>query len=97
MAPIFVLFHMLRINRAVGNFTQIVTDDVHKLGCGATLWDSKRSDGKLYTHTYLVCDYSRANFVGSPVYAMGASASACTTGKNNDYPALCSVDEYENN
>lgn len=84
---------MLRLNRVVGHFTQVVTGDVYEMGCGITQWDAKESDNILYTHLYLVCDYSRSNDIGSNVYTTGKTASACTTGTNPQYPALCSVNE----
>lgn len=79
----------LHINRNdIGHFTQIVKDDAYKVGCSIAKF-SNDGDRK----TLLACNYAVSNIENWPIYEEGETASACKTGINPDFPALCSVEE----
>lgn len=82
---------MINRKKQIGHFTQMVTDDAFAVGCAATRYN----DGSMVS-TLLACDYSRTNLNGGKVFVAGKSTSECKSGKNSEYPALCSEHEkYE--
>lgn len=75
--------------KRVDRFTQIVQDEACALGCAMI----KYNNYDKYTY-YFVCNYSLNNIIGECVYESSTeAASKCKTGKNPDYPGLCSVNE----
>lgn len=50
-------------------------------------------NGRDWSATWLACDYSYGNMIGTPVYEAGSPASKCKTGNNSEYPGLCSKNE----
>lgn len=55
-------------------------------------------DGKAWNAVKTTCNFAQiVPFVGRSVYVSGPTASKCKTGKNGQYPGLCSENElYEN-
>lgn len=80
-------FHEHR--KDVGHFTQVVKDDAYKVGCSIAKFSNDGGDLK----TLLACNYAVSNIKNWPIYEEGETASACETGINPDFPALCSVEE----
>lgn len=74
--------------KTIGHFTMVVTDRAIQVGCAVARYTS----GSWKT-SLMACNYAFTNLVGAEVYVSGSAASACTTGVNNDFPALCSVSE----
>ncbi|XP_052897455.1 venom allergen 3-like [Anopheles moucheti] len=62
---------------AIGNFTQMVSDQTARIGCAMQYW----LDGQWKTY-YFVCNYAVTNVAGSAVYKTGKVASGCTFGRN---------------
>lgn len=76
----------------MGHFTQFVWGSAQKIGCAVST-SKTNEDGQDWNATWLACDYSYGNMDGEAVYQSGSATSKCKTGKNNDYPGLCSTDE----
>ncbi|XP_055606866.1 antigen 5 like allergen Cul n 1-like [Uranotaenia lowii] len=72
----------------IGHFTQVVKDISDRVGCGMTTW---KENG--WNNLLLACNYARTNILGEATYVKGTTASKCTTGKNTQFPGLCSVKE----
>lgn len=76
----------------VGQFTQWVQSKAEAIGCAAIM--STMTYGEEEYGTFLLtCNYSWGNLLGSPVYVAGETASNCTTGPDDTYPGLCSINE----
>lgn len=75
----------------IGHFTQVVKDDAYKVGCAIAKFTMNGDRVAL-----LACNYAVSNIKNWPIYEEGATASACESGTNPDYPGLCSVDEVYN-
>lgn len=76
----------------MGHFTQFVWASAQKIGCAVSTSTVNQS-GRDWSATWLACDYSFGNMIGDKVYDAGSAASKCSTGKNMDYPGLCSKNE----
>lgn len=74
----------------IGHFTQIVVDKASMVGCGLVIFTKASNNAKT---VIMACDYSRTNLVTQPIYNSGAPASGCKSGKNSNYPNLCSEKE----
>lgn len=74
--------------KVIGHFTQLVTDRATQVGCAILRFSDKQFKSSLMT-----CNYAFTNINGMKVYVSGNSASGCVSGKNFEFPALCSVDE----
>lgn len=72
----------------IGHFTQVVSDLADQVGCGLITFT--KSGAKTLI---MACDYSRSNLVTQPIYQSGAAASECKSGKNTQFPNLCSQNE----
>jgi len=76
----------------IGHYTQVVWAATNEVGCGGihypgTLGGTTYPESKIY-----VCNYGPGgNFLGSPLYESGTTASNCPsgTGASSDYPGLC--------
>lgn len=44
----------------------------------------------------LACNYADTNVIGRALYRAGSAANACRTGRNPNFPALCSIREMYN-
>ena len=72
----------------IGHFTLVVTDRATEVGCAIATY----TDGKWKT-SLMACNYSFTNLVNAKVYTTGDAASGCTTGVNENFAALCTIDE----
>nr|XP_036222451.1 antigen 5 like allergen Cul n 1-like isoform X2 [Bactrocera oleae] len=79
------------IYKDFSHFALMVTEASHHVGCAASRYKDKQYNNVLFT-----CNYASATLQNRPIYAEGPTASACISGKNDTYPALCSIAEiYE--
>lgn len=74
--------------KTIGHFTQLITDRAIQVGCAIASYTE--DDWKT---SLMACNYAFPNLSGNKVYESGEAASGCTTGANDHFPALCSVDE----
>jgi hypothetical protein len=78
------------------HFTQYIWATADRIGCAAST-STRYQSGRDWSATWLACDYSYGNMIGSQVYQVGSPASQCETGPNDNYPGLCSENEQYNN
>lgn len=84
--------NVMQTFRGIGHFTQMIQDQGTKVGCAMASFSTFR--GVVPYKGYLVCcNYDRSNMRNFPVYKFGKPASGCKTGRDPDYPALCSKSE----
>lgn len=76
----------------VGHFTQLIWESANRVGCA--LSQSKYLGW--YT-TWLACDYSYGNMIGSPVYEVGPAATKCSSAPDPKWKGLCSTNETYTN
>lgn len=69
----------------------MVADRNIQLGCAIL----KVIENRMYKY-FTACNYAFTNMINQPVYIFGPPASKCASGKNPDYPGLCSVNEKYN-
>ncbi|XP_055606865.1 antigen 5 like allergen Cul n 1-like [Uranotaenia lowii] len=72
----------------IGHFTQVVKDRADRVGCAISTWTVAP-----WNNLLLACNYALTNILGAPTYVKGTTASGCTTGKNAQFPGLCSPSE----
>lgn len=60
------------------------------MGCSIAKFSTNGDDN---LKVLLACNYAVSNIKNWPIYEAGETASACQTGINPDFPALCSVEE----
>ncbi|XP_043658651.1 antigen 5 like allergen Cul n 1 [Drosophila teissieri] len=77
---------------AIGHFTTMVNERNNRVGCAI----ARFTDANNVQATLLVCNYAVTNVLNNPVYRAGPAASECTTGRNSNYPNLCSPNEVYN-
>ncbi|KAL5290423.1 Ag5r.2 family protein [Megaselia abdita] len=77
-----------------GHFTVMVAELSVKVGCATVRSSEYDAKQKLTWQTLTTaCNYAHTNVLKHKIYRSGAAASQCTTGKNPQYPFLCSVKE----
>ncbi|XP_030386692.1 venom allergen 3-like [Scaptodrosophila lebanonensis] len=74
--------------RVIGHFTAMAQMNNTHCGCAAARYLRNRRNVYLFA-----CNYATTNWIGRPVYVAGRRASACSTGRNINFPALCSLAE----
>lgn len=67
-------------------------EGAYRVGCAQTKYISKLNGNDEYT-ALTVCNYATIPILDYPIYTAGESASDCQTGKNGEYPGLCSESE----
>ncbi|XP_020715473.1 venom allergen 3 [Ceratitis capitata] len=78
----------------IGHFTVMVVDRNIRLGCAAATY---LPTGENYYGFLFTCNYATTNVVNYPVYKSCTKGGAeCKTGRNPDYPYLCSTSEEYN-
>ncbi|XP_005186248.1 antigen 5 like allergen Cul n 1-like [Musca domestica] len=82
----------------IGHFTVMMADRNVRVGCAAATYDDTRISGDRQIFL-IACNYATTNMLGFPIYKSCSSpASSCTSGRNSQYPNLCSTSEkYEVN
>lgn len=78
-----------RARKPIGHWTQFVQSKADRIGCAIVKY-SDQSDWKCMV---IACNYAAGNLMQKPIYNIGAPASQCKTGRNPNYPGLCSVNE----
>lgn len=73
----------------IGHWNQFMQSRAHRIGCSVVQY----TDRSGWKQTLVGCNYSAGNLKKHPMYAIGAPASLCKTGKNPKYPGLCSPKE----
>ncbi|XP_055913718.1 antigen 5 like allergen Cul n 1-like [Eupeodes corollae] len=68
-----------------GHFTVMIADRNTQVGCSIMHMKSEK--------TVFTCNYSWTNIRNAKLYIPGRAASQCKTGKNTQYPGLCSINE----
>lgn len=76
----------------IGHFTQMVRDESFAVGC-SIVKSQHPADGSNWNCYYIACNYATSNIIRRPVYEIGAIGSKCKTGRNPQYPGLCSKNE----
>ncbi|XP_017052111.1 antigen 5 like allergen Cul n 1 [Drosophila ficusphila] len=84
--------YQMRGGPAIGHFTTMVNERNSRVGCAI----ARYTDANNVQATLLVCNYAVTNVVNNPVYRAGSAASECTTGRNPNFPNLCSSNEAYN-
>ncbi|EDX02933.1 antigen 5 like allergen Cul n 1 [Drosophila yakuba] len=84
--------YQMRGGPAIGHFTTMVNERNNRVGCAI----ARFTDANNVQATLLVCNYAVTNVLNNPVYRAGPAASECTTGRNSNYPNLCSPNEVYN-
>ncbi|XP_013100211.1 antigen 5 like allergen Cul n 1-like [Stomoxys calcitrans] len=77
-----------------GHFAEFVLDRNTHVGCAMIRYTPRE-----YPHAYIynmACNYASIFALDVPVYLAGQPGSACKTGTNTKYPALCSTREVYN-
>ncbi|XP_037825584.1 antigen 5 like allergen Cul n 1-like [Lucilia sericata] len=74
-----------------GHFLEMAVERNTFIGCAIMRFT--RSDHTEFHIFHVVCNYSSTYAVDTPVYKAGEPASDCKSGKNPQYPALCSEKE----
>lgn len=69
----------------IGHFLQLVQDRAIRIGCAAS-----RFTETPWRRTLVACNYSWPNFLNSPVYAVGAAGSGCSS-RNSVFTNLCNA------
>ncbi|ETN63651.1 venom allergen [Anopheles darlingi] len=69
------------------HFTQIANDRAVRMACGMVSWQTY--NGYVWTHDYLVCNYSYSNVIGEKSYTKGPTMSGCPYGPSPYYDGLC--------
>lgn len=77
---------------ATGHFTVMVAELSIRVGCAAVRSSEFKNGYNMETLT-TACNYAHTNVIDHRIYRAGAAASQCKTGKNPQYPFLCSVKE----
>ncbi|XP_067635239.1 venom allergen-1-like [Eurosta solidaginis] len=76
---------------AIGHFTVMVADRNIRVGCDAATYKARATN---MSNFLMACNYATTNIVNRPIYnTCATAASGCTTGKNTNYPNLCSTSE----
>ncbi|XP_039958570.1 antigen 5 like allergen Cul n 1 [Bactrocera tryoni] len=79
------------IYKEFSHFALMVTEASNYVGCAASRYKEEQ-----YNTVLLTCNYASAALQNRPIYVEGPAASGCKSGKNDTYPALCSIAEvYE--
>ncbi|XP_032581966.1 antigen 5 like allergen Cul n 1 [Drosophila sechellia] len=84
--------YQMRGGPPIGHFTTMVNERNNRVGCAI----ARFTDANNVQATLLACNYAVTNVVNNPVYRAGTAASECTTGRNSNYPNLCSPNEVYN-
>ncbi|XP_037723395.1 antigen 5 like allergen Cul n 1 [Drosophila subpulchrella] len=84
--------YQMRGGPAIGHFTTMVNERNNRVGCAI----ARFTDSNGVQATLLACNYAVTNVLNNPVYRAGPAASECTTGRNSNYPNLCSPNEVYN-
>ncbi|XP_052863246.1 antigen 5 like allergen Cul n 1-like [Anopheles cruzii] len=72
------------------HFTQIANDRAVRVACGMVSWQTySPAGGYVWTHDYLVCNYSYSNVIGEHSYTRGPAAAGCPYGPSATYTGLC--------
>lgn len=66
------------------------------MGCAVSSYTSTRRD-KLRKTLQLTCNFSFTNIADESVYKVGSACSACLSGCNDEFKALCDPHEYVKN
>ncbi|XP_075157840.1 venom allergen-1-like [Haematobia irritans] len=75
----------------IGHFTTLVNGPNIRLGCAAVTYAASDSSKQIFL---IGCNYARNNVATLPIYkSCNSGGSECTTGRNPQYPNLCSVSE----
>ncbi|XP_067641996.1 venom allergen-1-like [Eurosta solidaginis] len=75
--------------QSIERFAKIVMDRNNRVGCAAVLFEDRYTVTVLFT-----CNYARRLFCGKPIFRSSRKpGSVCKTGKNPEYPSLCSTAE----
>ncbi|XP_067637161.1 venom allergen-1-like [Eurosta solidaginis] len=75
--------------KPIKEFGKMVMDRNNRLGCGASLFVNDFGVNVLFT-----CNYARRLLCNKPIYRSGKKGgSGCKSGKNPNYPNLCSTEE----
>ncbi|XP_050094130.1 antigen 5 like allergen Cul n 1-like [Anopheles aquasalis] len=69
------------------HFTQIANDRAVRMACGMVSWQTY--NGYVWTHDYLVCNYSYSNVIGEKSYTKGPAMGGCSYGRSPYYDGLC--------
>lgn len=72
----------------IPHFLTIINEKANRIGCALSQYQGPR--GKT---TYIVCNYSSTIIQNQRVYESGDAGSKCSTGKHDEFLALCSDDE----
>ncbi|XP_052856388.1 antigen 5 like allergen Cul n 1 isoform X2 [Drosophila gunungcola] len=84
--------YQMRGGPAIGHFTTMVNERNNKVGCAI----ARFTDANNVQATLLACNYAVTNVLNNPVYRAGSAATECSTGRNPNYPNLCSSNEVYN-
>ncbi|XP_061397351.1 antigen 5 like allergen Cul n 1-like [Musca vetustissima] len=77
--------------KTVGHFTVMMADRNVRVGCAAAQYSKVGVSFKIFL---IACNYATTNMIDFPIYAnCSLAASGCVTGKNPQYPNLCSIAE----
>ncbi|XP_014093978.2 antigen 5 like allergen Cul n 1 [Bactrocera oleae] len=77
-----------------GHFAEFVVDRNTHVGCAVIRYTNPSFP---FFHIYnMACNYASKYAIGVPVYSIGEPASECKTGRNRNYPGLCSTKEKYN-
>lgn len=74
--------------KPIGHFTQFVQSKADRVGCSIVKYNDQD-----FKCILIACNYNAGNLMEHPIYNIGAPASQCKTGRNPQYPGLCSDNE----
>lgn len=86
----FITFLTFRHNTFTNHFGTLIQANGTSVGCAALLELDEQS---VQINFRLVCHYARGINPDMAVYHIGEPGSACLTGTDHTYPALCSENE----
>ncbi|XP_073831638.1 venom allergen-1-like [Musca autumnalis] len=77
----------------IGHFTVMMADRNIRVGCAASSYLDTRIEGGRQIFL-IACNYATTNMLELPIYAKCSSpATSCTSGRNPQFPNLCSASE----
>lgn len=89
--------NMSNINNVTfaSTFTVMIHQLSTRIGCASVRYP-ELTNGRWWQSLTTVCTYSHTNVFGHKIYISGPVASNCTTGRNNNFENLCSLEEVYN-